>query len=308
MRWYSCRTVESAPGLGRLVEPIQREGLLALEHGHQPSLDAAPEGFLLGVLVRAVRQRGLMNDTQSGQAGDEFLAHHRRAVVRHHGPWQVALHERLRQAMHEGLGRLVEVPLQVTDQARAVVDEADQHRRGPQAGSGEDLARAMVEVKMKQRAHVLDFEAAHLQLFEPVAGQHRAVACSTIHALGSGPPVHALAEREAPHRRIRGNGQASGLQRDAQVVQVQLGRPARVLSVLRRQDGNGLLAHAREATLIATQSVAQRNQRVVGSPGRVVPTLQRGDAEVHVQARVGATPRLGRQDQQRVAQPPRLGG
>jgi hypothetical protein len=51
--------------------------------------------------------------------------------------------------MHEGLGRLVEVPLQVTDQARAVVDEADQHRRRPLAASGEDLARAMVEVEVK---------------------------------------------------------------------------------------------------------------------------------------------------------------
>ncbi len=204
------------PGLGHLVEPIQREGLLSLEHGHQPSLDAAPERFLLGVLMGAVRQRRLVHDTQPGEAADEFLGHHRRAVVRHHRPWQVALHERLRQAMHEGLGRLVEVPLQVADQARAVVDESDQHRRRPEAVSGEDLARAMVEVKVKQRADMLDFEAAHLQLFEPVAGQHRALGG----ALGAGLPVHALAEQEAPYRRIRGHRQAGGLQRDAQVVQV----------------------------------------------------------------------------------------
>jgi hypothetical protein len=151
---------------------------------------------------------------------------------------------------------------------------------------------------------VLDFEAAHLQLFEPVAGQHRAFGGS----LGAGLPVHALAEQEAPYRRIRGHGRAGGLQRDAQVVQVQLGRPAGVLPVLRRQGGDGLLAHAREATFVATQPVAQRKQRVVASPGRVVPTFQCGDAEAHVQARVGVTPRLGRQDQQRIAQPSRLGG
>jgi hypothetical protein len=63
-----------------------------------------------------------------------------------------------------------------------------------------------------------------------------------------------------------------------------------------------------QATLIATQPVAQRNQRVLASPGCVVPTFQRRDPEAHVQARVGVTPRLGRQDQQRIAQPPRLGG
>jgi hypothetical protein len=231
-----------------------------------------------------------VHDTQPGESADEFLGHHRRAVVRHHRPWQVALHERLRQAMHEGLGRLVEVPLQVTDQARAVVDEADQHRRRPLAASGEDLAGAMVEVKVKQRADMLDLEAAHLQLFEPVAGQHRALACSTIHAPGAGLPVHALAEQEAPHRRIRGYGQAGGLQRDAQVVQVHLGRPAGVLPILRRQGGDGRLAHAGEATFVATQPVAQRNQRVIASPGRVVPTFQRGDAEAHVQARASGGP------------------
>ena len=74
------------PGLGCLVEPIQREGLLALEHGHQPTLDAAPERFLLRVLIGAVRQRRLVHDAQPGEPADEFLGHHRRAVVRHHAP------------------------------------------------------------------------------------------------------------------------------------------------------------------------------------------------------------------------------
>ena len=89
-----------------------------------------------------------MHDTQSSRAGDELNSDHRRAVVRHQRARQTALHERLRQAVHEGLGRLIKVLLQVTDQTRAVVDEAEQHRRCPQAGSGEDLARAMMEVKM----------------------------------------------------------------------------------------------------------------------------------------------------------------
>ena len=49
-----------------------------------------------------------------------------------------------------------------------------------------------------QRADVLDFEAAHLELFEPVAGQHSTFGGS----LGAGPPVHALADQEAPHRGV----------------------------------------------------------------------------------------------------------
>ena len=40
------------PGLGGLVEQLQRQGLVAFEHGHQAAFYTAPEGFLLGVLVR----------------------------------------------------------------------------------------------------------------------------------------------------------------------------------------------------------------------------------------------------------------
>ena len=80
-----------------------------------------------------------------------------------------------RQPVHQALGGLVEIPLQVADQARAIVEDAEQHRLDPGAGAGEHLARAVVEVQVPERADVLDLEAAHLQLLEAVAGRQRAV-------------------------------------------------------------------------------------------------------------------------------------
>ena len=42
------------PGLGGFIEQLEREGALALEHGHQPRLDAAPQRLLLAILIRRV--------------------------------------------------------------------------------------------------------------------------------------------------------------------------------------------------------------------------------------------------------------
>jgi hypothetical protein len=77
---------------------------------------------------------------------------------------QAALHEGLRQPVHQALRGLVQVPLQVAHQARAVVDDAQQHRLDPGAVASEHLARGVVEVQMPQRRDVLDLVAAHLQL------------------------------------------------------------------------------------------------------------------------------------------------
>ena len=74
-----------------------------------------------------------------------------------------------RQPVHEALRGLVEVPLQVAHQARAVIDDAQQHRLDPGAGAGEHLARAVMEVEVPQRRDVLDLEAANLQLLEAIA-------------------------------------------------------------------------------------------------------------------------------------------
>jgi hypothetical protein len=39
------------PGLGGLIEQIERERVLAFQHGHQAPFDTAPEGLLLGILI-----------------------------------------------------------------------------------------------------------------------------------------------------------------------------------------------------------------------------------------------------------------
>ena len=100
-----------SPGLGRHIESIQREAGLAFEHGHQSTLNATPEGLLFGVLVRRIRQRRLMHDTQGGQAVGGFLSQHGRAVVGHQRTWQTAFHKSLTQGMDQALRRLIQIPL-----------------------------------------------------------------------------------------------------------------------------------------------------------------------------------------------------
>jgi hypothetical protein len=44
----------------------------------------------------------------------------------------------------------VEIPLQVADQARAIVDDAEQHRLDPGPGAGQHLARGVMEVEVPE--------------------------------------------------------------------------------------------------------------------------------------------------------------
>ena len=39
------------PGLGRLIEKLERQRFLAFQHRHQAPFDTAPERLLLGILV-----------------------------------------------------------------------------------------------------------------------------------------------------------------------------------------------------------------------------------------------------------------
>jgi hypothetical protein len=58
-----------------------------------------------------------VQDAQGVQSGAELLGLHGTAVIAHQGPGQASFLKRLREAMHQGLGGLIEVPLQMTDQA-----------------------------------------------------------------------------------------------------------------------------------------------------------------------------------------------
>ena len=82
----------------------------------------------------------------------------------------------------------------------------------------------------------------------------------------------------APHGGVRGHRRgcavSAGLAGHAQVVQVQLRRPAGMLAVLERQRRDGHRRQAREAALVAAQSVLERGHRIGGAPGPVVPALR----------------------------------
>ena len=83
------------PGLRRLVENGQRQIGHVLQHGDQPALDGAPECLLLCVLIRAVGQRGLVQDAEPGEALGDLGRRHCGAVVAQRRAWQTALLERL---------------------------------------------------------------------------------------------------------------------------------------------------------------------------------------------------------------------
>jgi len=114
--------LELDPGLRRLVEERQGQLALSLEHRHEPALDLRPEGFLLGVLLGVIGQRGVVQDAEPFEALDHLGAGLCAAVVGHDRARKTALENRLRQTVDRGLRRLDQIPLQVAEQARPVVD------------------------------------------------------------------------------------------------------------------------------------------------------------------------------------------
>jgi len=93
-----------------------------------------------------------VQDTQARQSAGGLFGQHGRTVVGHQRAWQTALHKGLAQGMNQTLCALIKIPLQVAHQARAVIDHAQQHGGDPQAFAGEDLARAVMEIKVPQYA------------------------------------------------------------------------------------------------------------------------------------------------------------
>ena len=121
------------PGLGGLVEKVQRQLRQMVEHLHQPSFQGAPERFLFTVLIGAIRQGRLVHDAQPQQPRGKFLRHHGRAVVGHQGAGQSAFLNGLRETMHEIFGGLGQIPLQVAAEPRVIVQDAQGQRPLPLA-------------------------------------------------------------------------------------------------------------------------------------------------------------------------------
>ena len=205
--------------------------------------------------------------------------------------------------MHQALRRLVEVPLQMADQARAVIHHPEQHGLDPGPRAVEHLARAVMEVQVPERADVIDLEASDLKAFEPVTRHERALGG----ALRAGLPEHALGDQEAPDGGVGRHGRVAGEQDCAQVVEVQLHGPARMLAVLAGQDVDGVLAQAREAPGLGVYPASEDCDRIARRARGVIPALDGGNPERHVQPRDRMTPGLGRERAQRVDQAPRCG-
>ena len=72
--------------------------------------------------------------------------------------------------MHQILGSLREVPLDVAAQSRVVVEDAQRDRAQPLAAGSKHLERSMVEIEMPQRPDVRGFVAADLARLSPSFG------------------------------------------------------------------------------------------------------------------------------------------
>ncbi len=156
---------------------------------------------------------------------------HRRAVVGHERPRKATFGEGLAQPVDEVLGGLGQVPLLVTAQARAVVEDPEQTRGDVLAARGEHRPRTGVEVQVPQRVGLFDLTTAHLTALEPLLG--------ALHpgAVGIAAPRlkhHPARFHLAAHGRVVGHlaQLAVGLGGCAQVVVVQLVAPTPVREVL----------------------------------------------------------------------------
>ena len=64
--------------------------------------------------------------------------------------------------MHQVLGGLREIPLDVAAQSRMIVEDAQRDRPQPLAALSEHLERSVVEIEVPQRPDILGFVAADL--------------------------------------------------------------------------------------------------------------------------------------------------
>jgi len=270
------------PRLSQGIELAQVQLGHALQHRHKPSLQGRPKALLFCVLIGTVRQGRLMQDAQGMQPLTEFVRHHGGAVVRHEGAGQASLLQRLREAVHQGLGGLVEVPLQMADQAGMVVDDAEQQWLDPLSGRGEHLPGAVMEIQVPQGERVLDLEAAYLAVLQALLGFY----CPGALALRCAPTMHSLRLEKSAQRgvgRQRSQRRVLGYRR-GEIVVMQLHAPAGMLLVLCPHPlTQGDRKQACTSGIVAAPAT-QRADRVLGLAGRIVPTLQRGKAELHRQA------------------------
>ena len=173
-----------------------------------------------------------MQNAQRMQTGAELFGLHRRTIIGHQRSGQPSFLQRLAEPVHQCLGRLVQIPLQMTDQPGVIVNNAQQHRCDPAPIRGQYTARAMMEVGMPQAMCVFGLITAHLELRQAalrLAGTGRVSPGKSFTVVSPCleiTPDGAIGWYLAQVRILLCQGQ--------QVVVVELRRPAGMLLVLRR--------------------------------------------------------------------------
>src|SRR6185312_17274662 len=75
---------------------------------------------------------------------------------------QSSLLDGLREGVHDALGGLNPIPLQMTGKPRAIIEDADEHRLRPLPARSQHRPRADVSIPVDETADVLGLEAAYL--------------------------------------------------------------------------------------------------------------------------------------------------
>src|SRR5258708_39862257 len=97
-----------------------------------------------------------MHDAEAPEALDGLGGGHRAAIVGEERARQPAFLNGLSEAVYQRFGGFLQVPLEVTAEPRAIVEDAEELRLLPLARGHDDAARALVEVEVPEAVDVLD--------------------------------------------------------------------------------------------------------------------------------------------------------
>ena len=182
--------------------------------------------------------------------------------------------------MRNVLRVLAEIPLQMTDQSRAIIDDAEEHGRRPLSAHRQHRTRAEVTVPVNEPAHVLGLIAAHLARGEPCLG---ALGTERVAGRQASALAPALALEQTPDARVGGNGRECGVRFSAraQVIVMELDRPTRVGGVLRAQLLTDRQRHLLRAGIRAHLAAKYRDRIASLAPRPQQPALDRRERKAH---------------------------
>ena len=136
--------------------------------------------------------------------------------------------------MHQILGGLREVPLDVSAQTRVVIKDPQRDRTQPLAPGSEHFERSVVEIQMPQGADMRGFIAADLSRLASLLGANlsRALMRRSPRFFGQATGLHVAFDRgirrEPPERGLR-------LHQGSEIIEVELIAPVWMVAVLENQ-------------------------------------------------------------------------